>query len=204
MNLFERTGLRTTEVMQCRMGHVCIEPVPHALRREFPDAPPFQWLLRVERDSHWKGGRARWVPCDEIALSRQAHRIAFGLPPVPLPDEDLPLLLSVRRSRCSERKGIRSRTAIWKLVTGLCSEAFAYVRAHARLVDADRFERASTHWLRHTYAKGLAQAVRDGLDASAALENTDHSDLRTFRQYVDDEPLKRALETQRARSRVTR
>ncbi|CAE6959855.1 hypothetical protein [Paraburkholderia domus] len=52
VDLFERTGMRTTEVMQCRMGHVCIEPVPHALRREFPDAPPFQWLLRVERDSH--------------------------------------------------------------------------------------------------------------------------------------------------------
>ncbi|CAE6792145.1 hypothetical protein R70006_04904 [Paraburkholderia domus] len=184
VDLLERTGMRTTEVMQCRMGHVCIEPVPHALRREFPDAPPFQWLLRVERDSHWKGGRGRWVPCDEIALSLQAYRIAFGLPPVPLPDEDLPLLLSVRRSRWGERKGIRSRTAIWKLVTGLCSEAFAfaYARAHGRLVDADRFERASAHWLRHTCAKGLAQAVRDGLDASAALENTDHSDLRTFRQ----------------------
>ncbi|MBK5169431.1 hypothetical protein [Paraburkholderia domus] len=115
-------------------------------------------------------------------MSLQAYRIAFGLPPVPLPDEDLPLLLSVRRSRWGERKGIRSRTAIWKLVTGLCSEAFAYARAHGRLVDADRFERASAHWLRHTCAKGLAQAVGDGLDASAALENTDHSDLRTFRQ----------------------
>ena len=119
---------------------------------------------------------------------------------MPSPDEDLPLLLSVRRSRWGELKGIRSRTAIWKLVTGLCSEALA----HGRRVDADRFERASTHWLRHTYAKGLAQAVRDGLDASAALENMGHSDLRTFRQYVDDEPLKRALATQLARSRVTR
>ncbi|SIO72899.1 Site-specific recombinase XerD [Burkholderia sp. GAS332] len=200
VDLLERTGLRTSEVVQCRMGHVRIEPVPQTLRREFPDAP-LQWLLRVERG---KGGRARWVPCDEIALSLQAYRIAFGLPPVLSPDEDLPLLLSVRRSRWGELKGIRSRTAIWKLVTGLCSEALAYARAHGRRVDADRFERASTHWLRHTYAKGLAQAVRDGLDASAALENMGHSDLRTFRQYVDDEPLKRALATQLARSRVTR
>ncbi|WP_166618317.1 hypothetical protein [Paraburkholderia madseniana] len=76
VDLFERTGLRTTEVVQCRMGHVRIEPVPQALRREFPDAPPFQWLLRVERG---KGGKARWVPCDEISLSLQAYRIAFGL-----------------------------------------------------------------------------------------------------------------------------
>ncbi|CAE6813047.1 hypothetical protein R75465_05483 [Paraburkholderia aspalathi] len=83
-----------------------------------PGRPPFQWLLRVERG---KGGKARWVPCDEIVLSLQAYRIAFGLP---LPEKDLPLLLSVRRSRWGGLKGIRSRTAIWKLVTGLCSETF--------------------------------------------------------------------------------
>ncbi|MFM0700728.1 site-specific integrase [Paraburkholderia sediminicola] len=110
----------------------------------------------------------------------------------------------MRRSRWGELRDIRSRTAIWKLVTGLCSEALAYARAHGRRVDADRFERTSTHWLRHTYAKGLPQAVRDGLDAPAALENMGHRDLRTFRQYVDDEPLKRAPATQLARSRATR
>lgn len=60
------------------------------------------------------------------------------------------------------------------------------------------------HWLRHTYDKGLEQAVRGGLDASAALENMGHSNLRTFRQYVDDEPLRRALATQLVRARVTR
>lgn len=178
------------------MGHVRIEAVPAALRREFPDAPPFQWLLRVERG---KGNKARWVPCDEIALSLQAYRIAFGLSPVPVPDEDLALLLSVRRSRWGELKGVRSRTAIWKLVTGLCHETLAFARAQGRSIDAEGFERASTHWLRHSYAKGLAQAVRDGLDANAALENMGHNDLPTFRQYVDDEPLKRALATAQAR-----
>lgn len=113
VDLFERTGLRTSQVVQCRMGHVCIEPVPQTLRREFPDALALQWLLRVER------GKTRCVPCDEIALWLQAYRIAFGLPPMPLPDENLPLLLSVRRSRWCALRGIRSRTAIRKLVTGL-------------------------------------------------------------------------------------
>ncbi|RDJ97403.1 hypothetical protein [Paraburkholderia lacunae] len=107
---------------------------------------------------------------------------------MPLQDEDLPLQLSVRRSRWGELKGIRSRTAIWKLVTGLCRAALAH--AHGRL--------------RRPYAKGLAQAVGDGLDASATIENIGQSDLRTFRQYVDDEPLERALATQLARARATR
>jgi len=63
---------------------------------------------------------------------------------------------------------------------------------------------APTHWLRHTYAKGLPQAEQDGLDASAALEIMGHSDLRTFCQYFDDEPLKRALATHLARARAAR
>ncbi|CAB3804497.1 tyrosine-type recombinase/integrase [Paraburkholderia fynbosensis] len=201
VDLFERTGLRTTEAVRCRMGHVKIEPVPAELRREFPDAPPFQWLLRVE---HGKGGKARWVPCDEIALSLQAYRMAYGLSPVPAPDETLPLLLSVRRTRFGIWKGLRSRTGVWNLITGLCDEALAYARAHRRRIDAERFETASTHWLRHSYAKGLAAAVSNGLDARAALENMGHSDLRTFNQYVDDEPLKRALATALARARGAR
>lgn len=67
----------------------------------FRTAPPFQSRVRVEH------GKGRWLPYDEIVLSLLAYRIAFGLPPVPLPDENLPLLLSVRCSRCGELKGIR-------------------------------------------------------------------------------------------------
>lgn len=137
-----------------------IEPVPETLRRGFPDAAPLQRLLRVERG---KGVKARWVPCDEIGLSLQDYRIAFGLPPVPAPDEELPLLLSVRRSPWGQLKDIRARTAIWNLITSLCSEALIYARSHGRRADANRFECASTHWLRHSYAKRLPQAVRDGL-----------------------------------------
>lgn len=36
VDLFERTGVRTTEAVRCAMGHVRIEPVPDALRRQFP------------------------------------------------------------------------------------------------------------------------------------------------------------------------
>lgn len=196
VDLFERTGLRSTEAVRCQMGQIRIEPVPTDVRREFPDASPYYWLIRVVRG---KGGKARWVPCDEIALSLQAYRIAFGLPPVPTPDDPTPLLLSVRRSRFGEWRGLRTRTAVWAIVKALTAETLAYARAHHRELDADRFEPASTHWLRHSYAKGLAGAVANGLDARAALENMGHSDMRTFNQYVDDEPLKRAIATARAR-----
>lgn len=196
VDLFERTGLRASEAIACQMGHVVIEPVPVALRADFPDAPPVIWQLRVARG---KGGKARWVPCDEIALSLQAYRIAFGLPPVPAPGDPLPLLLSVRRTKFGQWKGLRDRTAVWKLVTGLCEEALAWAKAQRRTMDAARLRDASTHWLRHSYAKGLAAAVGAGLDARDALANMGHTDIRTFNQYVDDEPTRRALATARAR-----
>ncbi|CAE6843306.1 Tyrosine recombinase XerC [Paraburkholderia nemoris] len=198
VDLFEHTGVRTSEAVHCAMGHVRIEPVPEGLRREFPGAPPFQWLLRIERG---KGGKARWVPCDAIALSLQAYRLAFGLPPVPAPDETLPLVLSVRRTKWGQWKGVRSRTAVWHLVTGLCRETADYARGSGRATDAARLEQASTHWLRHSYAKGLAEGMKNGLDARSALDNMGHADARTFNQYVDDEPLKRALATTLARQR---
>ena len=52
--------------------------------------------------------------------SLRAYRVAFGLPPLPTPDEDLPLLLSVQRSFRGQFRGFRARTASSKLETGLC------------------------------------------------------------------------------------
>lgn len=196
VDLFERTGVRTSEAVFCRMGNVRIEPVPESLRSDFPDAPPFQWMLRVERG---KGGKSRWVPCAEIAVSLQAYRLAFDLSPVPTPEDSLPLLLSVRRSRWGDLKGMRSRTAVWHLVTNLCREAAEYARKMGRGREASQLDMASTHWMRHTYAKGLVDSLNSGLDMQSALRNMGHSDVRTFNQYVDDEPLKRALVTSLAR-----
>jgi hypothetical protein len=41
--------------------------------------------------------------------------------------------------------------------------------------------------------------VANGLEPQAALKNTGLADWRTFQRYNDDEPLKRALATARAR-----
>ncbi|RKE23756.1 hypothetical protein B0G76_8437 [Paraburkholderia sp. BL23I1N1] len=60
-----------------------------------------------------KGGEIHSVPCDALALPLLAYRLAFGLP----------LVLSARRTRWGQWKGVRSRTAIWQLVTGLASPA---------------------------------------------------------------------------------
>lgn len=205
LDLFEYVGLRTIEAIRGQMNDVQVLPLPEELRTEHPDAPPFQWLLRVKRG---KGGKARWVPCDEIAVTFQTYRVAFGLPPIPASDDTRPLLMSVRRARpegeiLRQRKGFggkkENRSGIWKLIRRLCLEAQEWATCQGRHHDAARLKAASTHWLRHSYAKGLAAAVSHGLDPRAALENMGHDDLRTFNQYVDDEPAKRAFATAIAR-----
>jgi site-specific recombinase XerD len=96
--------------------------------------------------------------------------------------------------RCDARNGGPGKGSAAAPPSGTSSLAYAeYARQIGREADAQRLAHASTHWLRHTYAKGLAVAVSNGLDTRAALENMGHADARTFNQYVDDEPLKRAL-----------
>ena len=70
---------------------------------------------------------------------------------------------------------------------------------NGQAIDAERIKVASIHWLRHSHAKGLAQAVNDGLDARDELANMGHDDTRAVNLCVDDEPLKRTLATSRAR-----
>lgn len=200
VDLFELTGARTMEAMRCMMRDVQPQQVPEDLRRQFSDAPMFQWMLRIERG---KGGKSRVVPCTELALSFQLYRAAFNLSPIPNPSEKIPLVLSVRRSKWGDWRGIRSRTAIWNVIKGLCDETIKYADLTGIPLDESsrqRLEKGSTHWLRHTYAKGLSEAIQNGLDTRLALENMGHVDERTFHQYVDDEPLKRALSTYAARN----
>lgn len=205
VDLFELTGARTIESIRGAMRDIQVQRVPDELRRTYPDAPVFQWLLRVPCG---KGNKARWIPCNELALSLQAYRLAFGLPAIPPPDEATPLVLSVRRGKFSDWLGLRSRTSIWNVTKGLGQEAIAFARSSGRPLDAstvDRLEQGSTHWLRHTYAKDLADAVKRGrLDERSALENMGHTDRRTFDQYDDDEPLRRALATHTARTLPSR
>ncbi|MGF6997347.1 hypothetical protein P3T25_005724 [Paraburkholderia sp. GAS32] len=132
-------------------------------------------MWKVARVARNAGYRVTRAPC--------RYRLAFSLPPVPAPGAPLPLVLSARRTRFGQWKGVRHRVAIWDAITGQWDEAFAHARATGRDVDEKelkQFAGASTHWRRHSYAKGLPEALKYGLDARSALENMGHADQRTF------------------------
>jgi len=193
VDLFAITGLRTNEAVNTHMRDFELVNVPHELRCEDATLPEHTWLLQVR---HGKGGKSRVVPCAAVIPALQLYRMAFGLPAVPLPGESSWLILSVRRTRFGERKPLRSRVAVWKIMTGICAEACEFAVATQRPFDAQRLQQASTHWLRHTYAKGMMSA---NVPERYALDNMGHADRRTFDQYNDDEVVRRVLATDRAR-----
>lgn len=207
IELFARCGLRTTEALRARMRDIRLHPVPASLRRAHPEAPETKWLMTVQG----KGGKVRLVPCGGLLPALQAYRSAYALPPLPSPDETGPLVLSVRRAsprydhpvRASQLRelrdkhprypGIASRKAIYTILRGIFTDALVYWDGQGRPIDAQRLRDASTHWLRHSYGK---QQLAAGVSLLNVSRNLGHEDIKTTTQYLDDEAIARAIETE--------
>jgi len=62
------------------------------------------------------------------------------------------------------------------------------LRSRGDLRGAERFERASTHWLRHTHA---SHSIAAGLPVEIAQQNLGHASLATTTVYVTTEKKRR-------------
>ncbi|MGF6875116.1 tyrosine-type recombinase/integrase [Paraburkholderia sp. MM5477-R1] len=130
-----------------------------------------QWTLHVLG----KGQRLRAIPLPAACLpALRGYRRAVGLPADPPADERLPLIHSERG---------------WALgVSGLYDEVRAlFALAATRVPQADRamraaLERASTHWLRHGYARTLV--VDHGVPLPVAQALLGHASVQTTAAYA--------------------
>lgn len=208
LDLFTKTGLRTSEAVDAKMGAIRYARLSPTQRARLPDGPEGVWVIDVECG---KGGEPRTVSCDSVMGSLQEYRLAYGLPPLPAQAETTPLILGARRRtptlgvplpasqmRAVRRdlgayEGITDRSSVYRLVKDIFKDALAYWNA-IEPIEAERLERASTHWLRHTFAKSLANA---GADLMTIARNLGHADVNTSLVYIDDEEHARALETQK-------
>lgn len=190
------------------MGSIQYARFTAAQRAKNPDYPEGVWVIEVESG---KGGQPRTVSCAAVMGSLQDYRIAYGLSSLPVPGETTPLILGARRRtpdlnrKVSERglralrrdlgtiDGITDRSALYRLVKAIFKEALAWWDARDP-VEADKLERASTHWLRHSFAKSL---VASGADLITIARNLGHADVNTSLVYIDDEETSRALETEK-------
>ncbi|MBN3776268.1 site-specific integrase [Burkholderia sp. Ac-20345] len=212
LDLFTKTGLRTSEAISATMGSIQYVRFTAAQRAKNPDYPEGVWVIEVESG---KGGLARTVSCAAVMGSLQDYRLAYGLSSLPITGETTPLILGARRRtpklnrQVSDRglralrrdlgtiDGVTDRSSLYRLVKAIFKEALAWWDARDP-VEADRLEQASTHWLRHSFAKSL---VASGADLITIARNLGHADVNTSLVYIDDEETSRALETEKLLSR---
>jgi site-specific recombinase XerD len=164
-------GLRITEVSTSTMGRF--------FRRRDANGVDRWWLEVLG-----KGDKERLVPATaEMMAELSAYRRQQGLPPLPSPHEDTPLVLPVGQSR----KPL-TRAALHRIVKQVFSGAAQALRARgdAYLQRADQLELASAHWLRHGAGSNMADQQ---VDLRLVRDNLGHASLTTTSQYlhVDDD-----------------
>jgi integrase/recombinase XerD len=208
LDLFAKVGLRTSEATGATMGSIRYAQFTSAERDRDPGGPSGVWVIDVTAG---KGGYPRTVSFAAVMRQLQEYRVAYGLPPLPTTGETTPLILGTRRRTPTINvsipdwrlrrvrqdlgafDGVTDRSSVYRLIKGIFGEALEYWDARSA-VDAERLRRASTHWLRHTFAKSLVDA---GASVMTVSRNLGHVDMNTTLTYVDDEELKRARETER-------
>ncbi|MGB0128133.1 MAG: tyrosine-type recombinase/integrase, partial [Rhodocyclaceae bacterium] len=177
-SLLYTCGLRLSEVTGNTMGGFFCRRSPKGEER---------WWL----DVLGKGDKLRMVPVTkELMAELIRYRREQNLPPLPLPGEDMPLLLPLR----GEPRAL-TRSAVHEIIKGV------FEQAAQRLCDstpetqlrADRLRAASAHWLRHT--AGSAMATGD-MDLRHVRDNLGHESLTTTSRYLHSEDDERHRETE--------
>jgi integrase len=179
--LLAQAGMRVSELVNARMGDIALHAVPATHAASDALLPASVWLLAIGT------GRAqRWLPCDALMSALREYRTAFGLSPLPLPNEATPLLLSVRkrsprradgtiidspalRRDFGERKGIASRSQLLLIVKAILGEAAEYARTIGHADAAIRLESASLRGVRGVHLRERLAAGEAAADVAHAL-----------------------------------
>ena len=164
-------GLRITEVGTNTMGQFFC-------RRD--ENGEDRWWLEVLG----KGGKERLVPATaEMMAELSTYRREQGLPALPSPAENTPLVLPIGQSR----KPL-TRAALHLIVKQTFSNAASALRARGDdyAQRASLLEQASAHWLRHSAGSHMADQQ---VDVRLVRDNLGHASLTTTSQYlhVDDD-----------------
>lgn len=171
-------GLRISEVAENSMGRFFCRRDKEGNER---------WWLEVLG----KGDKERLVPAtQEMMVELQRYRRENGLSPYPAPNEETPLVLPIGKSR-----GALTRAALHSVVKKVFDGAAERLRSRGEefSVRANRLERASAHWLRHTAGSHMADQQ---IDLRLVRDNLGHESLSTTSQYLHVDDDRRHRETE--------
>ena len=155
------------------------------------------WLLRVVG----KGQKEREVPLPVgvvAELARYLESRGLDLDPEDISNQGAYLLgkavdAAQRAPGLSSgqvidpRQGIAA-TTFYDQIKAFFTECAGVLRGQGDAKGADRFARASTHWMRHSHA---SHAIASGMPIEIAQQNLGHASLATTTVYVTTEKRRR-------------
>lgn len=171
LTLFYSCGPRVSEVATHGMG--TIKPDKYRDRTI--------WVWHVTG----KGNKTREVPLStDVVNALCRFRGSLGLPPYPTPLEPTPLAPSFWKMKADghlETNSLRplTRQSLYNIVTGIMESAAELLgEGHP---EYQHLKRASTHWLRHTALKDLADNTDD---IRHVQQMAGHADIKTTMIYT--------------------
>jgi integrase len=127
-----------------------------------------------------KGQKPARVPVpDDMLAALMRYRAHLGLPPLPGPEDETPLLLSLKGNRPITARRLNQVLKELFVATAVRLEAHAPHKAA-------KLRKASAHWGRHT---SITAKVDSGIDRRYVQKDARHEDPRTTSLYIheDDE-----------------
>lgn len=194
LHLLYATGLRLSEVVATTVDDMqWVEYPADAL----DDQPMQGWMLRVIG----KGQKEREVPLPADVVGELArYLVSRGLDANPEDIGNQQAFLLGKASDAAERapgliagqahdprQGIAA-TTFYDQIKRFFADCAAVLRGHGDSKGAERFARASTHWMRHSHA---SHAIAGGMPIEIAQQNLGHASLATTTVYVTTEKRRR-------------
>ncbi len=171
-------GLRISEVIDNTMGDFFCRRDKDGQER---------WWLEVTG----KGDKTRIVPAtNELMVELARYRREKTLPALPLPGEQIPLLLPIGSQQRSMTRG-----AIHAMIKPVFEHTASRLRQRGPEFHpmADWVELASAHWLRHTAGSHMANGA---VDLRHVRDNLGHESISTTSNYLHSSDDARHRETE--------
>jgi site-specific recombinase XerD len=194
LHLLYATGLRLSEVVAATVDDLQWVEYPADAS---DDQPMEGWLLRVIG----KGQKEREVPLPADVVGELAkYLVSRGLDADPEDIGNQGAFLLGRASDAAERapglstgqvidprQGIAA-TTFYDQIKRFFDDCARVLRGQGEAKGAERFEKASTHWMRHSHA---SHAIAGGMPIEIAQQNLGHASLATTTVYVTTEKRRR-------------
>jgi site-specific recombinase XerD len=194
LHLLYATGLRLSEVVAATVDDLQWVEYPADAS---DDQPMEGWLLRVVG----KGQKEREVPLPADVVGELArYLVSRGLDADPEDIGNQGAFLLGKASDAAERapglstgqaldprQGIAA-TTFYDQIKRFFEDCASVLRGQGDRKGAERFDKASTHWMRHSHA---SHAIAGGMPIEIAQQNLGHASLATTTVYVTTEKRRR-------------